>query len=185
MTKSELSVIIKELYKKYSQEFDSMNKSEKVRYANELYDTVGKYDAQLVMSAILRIFNRNYPKPPNKQQLLLYVSRMLFERRSDVFIKMYDNGYYKIGLTGSEEEVSRKAFEKWDKIAIEFLKDRVSHKTRLELGCAVNEYDYLNEYRGLILFDDDLPIPPGCNPIKNGIILHPQPTYIHTNISFP
>lgn len=166
MTKSELSVIIKELYKKYPQEFDSMNKSEKVRYANELYDTVGKYDAQLVMSAILRIFNRNYPKPPNKQQLLMYISRMLFERRSDVFIKMYDNGYYKIGLTGDEEEISRKAFERWDKIAIEFLKDKITDAHKNEIKSAVNTCEYLSEYKGLILFDDNLPIPPGYNPNK-------------------
>lgn len=38
----------------------------------------------------------------------------LVKETLDVFIKMYDNGYYRIGLTGSEEEVSRKAFEKWD-----------------------------------------------------------------------
>ena len=161
MTKSELSVILKELYKKYPQEFNSMNKSEKVRYANELYDTVGKYDAQLVMSAILRIFNRNYPKSPSKQQLLLYISRMLFERRSNVFCEMHRHGYYDQFFSGTPEEIIEKARWHWDKLAVEFLQDKVSTRTRMELEKAVEEYDYLSEYRGLILFDDTLPIPPG------------------------
>ena len=126
MTKSELSVIIKELYKKYPQEFDSMNKSEKVRYANELYDTVGKYDAQLVMSAILRIFNRNYPKTPNKQQLLMYISRMLFERASEVFCKMHKFGYFRQNLSGSDEEIKKREYELFMQVSEDFIRYTLS-----------------------------------------------------------
>lgn len=43
----------------------------------------------------------------------------------------------------------------------------ISPKTKLELEHAVTEYDYLNEYRELILFDDNLPIP-----LKTGIAGH-------------
>ena len=40
--------------------------------------------------------------------------------------------------------------------------ENVIHK--LEILKAVDEYDYLKEYRGLILFDENLPVPPGCDP---------------------
>lgn len=164
MTKSELSVIIKELYKKYPQEFDSMNKSEKVRYANELYDTVGKYDAQLVMSAILRIFNRNYPKTPNKQQLLMYISRMLFERASEVFCKMHKFGYFRQNLSGSDEEIKKREYELFMQVSEDFIRYTLSPRWKKEIIEAPNKYDYVSEFKGLILFDDTLPIPPGCGP---------------------
>lgn len=164
MKKSELTVIIKELYKKYPQEFDSMKKNEKLRYAKELYDTVGKYDAQLVMSAVLRIFNRNYPKPPNKQQLLLYISRMLFERASEVFCRMHKNGYFKQNLSGSEEEIKQKEFELFMEVSEDFIRYRLSPRWKMEIIDAPNKYDYVSEFKGLILFDESLPIPPGCGP---------------------
>ena len=52
-------------------------------------------------------------------------------------------------------------------IAIEFLKDGITNTHQKEIIDAVNEYDYLKEYKGLILFDESLPIPPGCDPNKS------------------
>ena len=97
-------------------------------------------------------------------QMQLSVSRMLFERRSDVFVKMRNHGYYERNLTGSPEEIEKQSFKIWDNIAIEFLKDEISEHHKLEILKAVDEYDYLIEYRGLILFDENLPVPPGCDP---------------------
>ena len=59
---------------------------------------------------------------------------------------MYDNKYYHKSLTGTEEEIDRKAFEIWDRIAIEFLKDGITNTHQKEIIDAVNEYDYLKEY---------------------------------------
>ena len=164
MTKSELSVIIKELYYKYPQEFNSMNKGEKLRYANDLYKAVKKYDAPLVMSAILRIIDKNYPKSPTINQLLLYVSRMLFERASEVFCRMHKNGFYRQNLSGTEEEINKKEFEIFMEVSEDFIKYRLNYRRKLEIMEAPNKFEYLSEFKGLILFDDSLSIPPGCRP---------------------
>lgn len=51
---------------------------------------------------------------------------------------------------------------------------------------AVDDIDYLKEYRGLVLFDDKLPLPSrGVTITIIMIFQDPQPTYIHTNKNFP
>ena len=53
-----------------------------------------RFDFDLVDKAISRIFDMRYIKAPTFMQMQLSVSRILFERRSEVFVKMQDNGYY-------------------------------------------------------------------------------------------
>lgn len=167
MTKQEIANIFRSLSERYPKYYKKMNKQEQVKYLKDMYELFNKYDLKLLEDALNGIFSKRYPNPPSFIQLLTGVSRALFDRRSEVFLKMYDNKYYHIGLTGTEEEIDRKAFEIWDKIAIEFLKDRVTETHQREIIEAVNEYDYLNQYKGLILFDNSLPIPPGCDPNKS------------------
>lgn len=167
MTKQDIANIFRSLSERYPKYYKKMNKQEQIKYMQDMYELFNKYDLRLLEDALNGILVKRYPNPPSFIQLLTGVSRALFDRRSEVFIKMYDNKYYHKGLTGTEEEIDRKAFEIWDRIAIEFLKDRITNTHQKEIIDAVNEYDYLKEYKGLILFDESLPIPPGCDPNKS------------------
>lgn len=167
MEKNQIVKLVSRIKDRFPDEFFRLSKDEKYEYIETFEKLFLKYDFDLVDKAISRIFDMRYTKAPTFMQMQLSVSRMLFERRSDVFVKMKNHGYYERNLTGSPEEIEKQSFKIWDDIAIEFLKDEISKHHKLEILRAVDEYDYLKEYRGLILFDENLPIPPGCDPNKD------------------
>ena len=167
MEKNQIVKLVSRIKERFPDEFFRLTKEEKYEYIKTFENLFIKYDFDLVDKAITRIFKMRYLKAPTFMQMQLYVSRMLFERRSEVFIKMQDNGYYKKNISGTPEEINEKHFKICDDIAIEFLKDEISPHHKLEIERAVKEYDCLKEYRGLILFDENLPVPPGCDPNKN------------------
>lgn len=167
MEKKQIIELVSRIKDKFPDEFFRLSKEEKYEYIETFERLFIKYDFDLVDKALTRIFKMRYLKSPTFMQMQLYVSRILYERRSEVFVKMYDNGYYEKNLNGSPEEIKYMAFKIWDDIAIEFLKDEISPQHKLEIERAVKEFDYLKEYRGLILFDEELPVPPGCDPNKN------------------
>ena len=167
MKKKHIIELVSRIKDKFPDEFFRLSKEEKYEYLKTFEKLFIKYDYELVYKALARIFDMRYLKAPTFMQMQLYVSRMLFERRSEVFIKMQNNGYYKKNLKGTPEEIKDRHFKICDDIAIEFLKDEISLQHKLEIERAVEEYDYLKEYRGLILFDENLPVPPGCDQNKN------------------
>ena len=167
MEKNQIVKLVSRIKDRFPDEFFRLSKEEKYEYVETFEKLFIRFDFDLVDKAISRIFDMRYIKAPTFMQMQLSVSRMLFERRSDVFVKMRNHGYYERNLTGSPEEIEKQSFKIWDNIAIEFLKDEISEHHKLEILNAVDEYDYLKEYRGLILFDEELPIPPGCDPNKN------------------
>ena len=92
-----------------------------------------------------------------------YVSDALLDRRYEIVKKLIDNKYFEIGMTGTKNEIERKAFDRFDKILVEMIIHKYSYATINEIENAVNDIDYLKEYKGLLLFDDKLPIPPGSD----------------------
>lgn len=167
MEKKQIIELVSRIKDKFPDEFFRLSKEEKYEYVETFEKLFIRFDFDLVDKAISRIFDMRYIKAPTFMQMQLSVSRMLFERRSDVFVKMRNHGYYERNLTGSPEEIEKQSFKIWDNIAIEFLKDEISEHHKSEILKAVDEYDYLKEYRGLILFDENLPVPPGCDPNKD------------------
>lgn len=167
MEKNQIVKLVSRIKDRFPDEFFRLSKEEKYEYVETFEKLFIRFDFDLVDKAISRIFDMRYIKAPTFMQMQLSVSRMLFERRSDVFVKMRNHGYYERNLTGSPEEIEKQSFKIWDNIAIEFLKDEISEHHKLEILKAVDEYDYLKEYLGLILFDENLPVPPGCDPNKN------------------
>ena len=164
MEKNQIVKLVSRIKDRFADEFFRLSKEEKYEYVETFEKLFIRFDFDLVDKAISRIFDMRYIKAPTFMQMQLSVSRILFERRSEVFVKMQDNGYYMKNISGSPEEIKDKHFKLCDDIAIEFLKDEISEHHKLEILKAVDEYDYLKEYRGLILFDENLPVPPGCDP---------------------
>lgn len=71
-----------------------------------------------------------------------------------------DSTFEYLGGNNRENEIERKAFDRFDKILVEMIIHKYSYATINEIENAVNDIDYLKEYKGLVLFDDKLPIPP-------------------------
>lgn len=180
MNKQQIIELVSEIKDRFPDEFFKLSREEFQRYIETFDKLFIRFDYGLVEEGIHRIFKKRYPKAPTFMQMQLSVSRVLFERRSEVFVKMHNNGYYRKNLLGTEEEISHEEFKIWDAIAIEFLKDEISEYHKNQIINAVSEYDYLEEYRGLILFDENLPIPPGCDPNKN-YDFSPPTTHLNTH----
>ena len=89
---------------------------------------------------------------------------MLFERAFDVFCRMHKNGYFKQNIGGSDEEIKKREYEIFMEVSEDFIKYRLNPRWKNEIINAPNKYDYVSEFKGLILFDDSLPIPPWCGP---------------------
>lgn len=92
-----------------------------------------------------------------------YVSYALLDRRYEIIKKLIDNKYFEIGMTGTKNEIERKAFDRFDKILIEMIIHKYSYAIINEIENAVNDIEYLKEYKGLVLFNDKLSIPPGSD----------------------
>lgn len=85
-------------------------------------------------------------------------------------------------MTGTKYEIERKAFDRFDKILVEMITHKYSYVTINEIENAVNYIDYLKEYRGLVLFDDKLPIPPGSDHNYNYDFFKTHNPHIFTQI---
>ena len=133
MEKNQIVKLVSRIKDRFPDEFFRLSKEEKYEYVETFEKLFIRFDFDLVDKAISRIFDMRYIKAPTFMQMQLSVSRMLFERRSDVFVKMRNHGYYERNLTGSPEEIEKQSFKIWDNIAIEFLKDEISEHHKLEI----------------------------------------------------
>lgn len=164
MEKKQITYLISDIYRCYPEEFNKMNKQQKLNYINIFYKEFVKYDFDLVINALHRILKQNYSKSPTIEQLKIYVSRLLFERVSEVFLLMYNNGFYRRNLSGTEEEIKEIEVKTFFRVSEDLIKYQLTLVNKNEIINAPDKYDYLSKYKGLILFDDSLPIPPGCGP---------------------
>lgn len=185
MTKKEANELIQYLNSFYVYGgLRKMTKSELMEYVRIFYEMFIRFDKQLVNDAITKAATTsNFFL--NFAELNKYVSDMLLNRRYEIVKKLIDNKYFEIGMTGTKYEIERKAFNRFDKILVEMITYKYSYVTINEIENAVNVIDYLKEYRGLVLFDDKLPIPLGVTITIIMIFQDPQPTYIHKNKNFP
>lgn len=163
MTKKEANELIQYLNSIYIYGgLRKMTKSELMEYVKLFYEMFIRFDKQLVKDAITKaVTTSNFF--PNFAELNKYVSDALLDRRYEIVKKLIDNKYFEIGMTGTKNEIERKAFDRFDKILVEMIIHKYSYATINEIENAVNDIDYLKEYKGLVLFDDKLPIPPGSD----------------------
>lgn len=173
MTKKEANELIQYLNSIYIYGgLRKMTKSELMEYIRLFYEMFIRFDKQLVKDAITKVaVSSNFF--PNFAELNIKVSELLFNRRYEIVKKLIDNKYFEFGMTGTKEEIERKAFERFDKILVEMILHKYSFTTINEIESAVNDIEYLKEYKGLILFDDKLPIPPGSDPNYNSDFSRP------------
>lgn len=167
MTKKEANELIQYLNSVYIYGgLRKMKRSELIEYIRLFYEMFIRFDKQLVKDAITKsAISSNFF--PNFAELNKYVSDALFNRRYEIVKKLIDNKYFEIGMTGTKNEIVRKTFDRFDKILVEIIIHKYSSATINEIENAVNNIDYLKEYRGLVLFDDKLPIPSGSDPNYN------------------
>lgn len=163
MTKKEANELIQYLNSVYIYGgLRKMTKSELMEYVRLFYEMFIRFDKQLVKDAITKaVTTSNFF--PNFAELNKYVSDALLDRRYEIVKKLIDNKYFEIGMTGTKNEIERKAFDRFDKILVEMIIHKYSYATINEIENAVNDIDYLKEYKGLVLFDDKLPIPLGSD----------------------
>lgn len=167
MTKKEANELIQYLNSIYIYGgLKKMNREELKNYINLFYERYLRFDKQLIKNAIDIVISKN-KFFPNFVELSESVSQALFDRRYEIVKKLIDNKYYEIGMTGTVREIERKAFDRFDKVLVEMILHKYTEHTIVEIKDAVDNIDYLKEYKGLILFDDNLPIPPGCVPNYN------------------
>ena len=167
MTKKEANELIQYLNSVYIYGgLRKMTKSELMEYVRLFYEMFIRFDKQLVKDAIIKAATTSNFFP-NFAELNKYVSDALLDRRYEIVKKLIDNKYFEIGMTVTKNEIERKAFDRFDKILIEMIIHKYSYATINEIENAVNDIDYLKEYKELVLFDDKLPIPPGSDPNYN------------------
>lgn len=168
MTKKEANELIQYLNSVYIYGgLRKMTKSELMEYVRLFYEMFIRFDKQLVKDAITKAATTSNFFP-NFAELNKYVSDALLDRRYEIVKKLIDNKYFEIGMTGTKNEIERKAFDRFDKILIEMIIHKYSYATINEIENAVDDIDYLKEYKELVLFDDKLPIPPpGSDPNYN------------------
>ena len=114
MEKNQIVKLVSRIKDRFPDEFFRLSKEEKYEYVETFEKLFIRFDFDLVDRAISRIFDMRYIKAPTFMQMQLSVSRMLFERRSEVFVKMQDNGYYMKNISGSPEEIKDKHFKLCD-----------------------------------------------------------------------
>lgn len=163
MTKKEANELIQYLNSIYIYGgLRKMTKSELMKYVKLFYEMFIRFDKKLVKDAITKAATTSNFFP-NFAELNKYVSDVLIDRRYEIVKKLIDNKYFEIGMTGTKNEIERKAFDRFDKILVEMIIHKYSCATINEIENAVNDIDYLKEYKGLLLFDDKLPILPGSD----------------------
>ena len=92
MEKNQIVKLVSRIKDRFPDEFFRLSKEEKYEYVETFEKLFIRFDFDLVDKAISRIFDMRYIKAPTFMQMQLSVSRMLFERRSDVFVKMRNHG---------------------------------------------------------------------------------------------
>ena len=84
MEKKQIIELVSRIKDKFPDEFFRLSKEEKYEYIETFERLFIKYDFDLVDKALTRIFKMRYLKSPTFMQMQLYVSRILYERRSRI-----------------------------------------------------------------------------------------------------
>ena len=167
MTKKEANELIKYLNNAYFYgNLDKMDKNQLEDYVKIFYEMFIRFDKKLVKTAISKIIQSS-KFFPNFAELNINVSESLFNRQYEIITRLIDNKYFEKDMTGTKREIEKKAFDRFDKILVEMIINEYTKETIDEIKYAVENVDYLKEFKGLTLFDNELPNPPGCDPNYN------------------
>lgn len=152
LSKTQLLELIKKLNYAYPYYFKKIKKSEKTEYIKIFYGYYGKYDYELVSTAIDKLILKNKFMPAFAE-INSEIEDCLIGRIFKIVNIMKDKGYFRQGVYGTREEIDKKEFEAYDAVLESLEKNNVHKYMQQEIINYIKNNKDMEEYRHLYLFE--------------------------------
>lgn len=153
LNKQELLKIIRKLKCLYPYFFNKMNKQELKDYINMFYELYHKYDFKLLDNTVNNCIKLGKKYMPSFAELNEILNDTLIGRIFNIVNIMHDNGYYKIGATGTTDEIKYKEFLAYDSVLAELIDNNIHKTHREEIIAYINQNQDMEEYKHMYLFE--------------------------------
>lgn len=153
LNNQELLKLIRKLKCLYPYFFKKLNKQELRDYVNMFYGFYHEYDYDILNKMIDKCFDFKMKYMPTFAELNNYLEDALIGRIFEIVNIMHDKGFYRIGATGTPDEISHKEFLAYDKVLEELINHNLHKAHREEIINYINDNIDMEKYKHIYLFE--------------------------------